>query len=302
MYGLKDWAMEVNYNACKKTLIQQEKEDVRDETIDCLGFTMKKILKRLNDLESIVQDQENLLGEQSLIIKRNNEENCLLKCIVQEHKNLLTEHLVIIESNNEKICVLQHIVEEQKKIFVDNIIAVEYIVKEQKQILEETNDVMKVEFNKVSIVEDKIDYLELEVFKNQITWVAVCIITDVFNLSRGYCCSGEPLFRGLNYDLVIPFLEKIAHIIDVKWNVDEFIKITDELTQKVVFAVVKDTTINCEVSSMKLLEFLNNSSCKVRKMFVSEEKILRSYVLLKPLLKTVYQYSDNGCNRQLKYF
>jgi hypothetical protein len=85
MYGLKDWAMEVNYNTSKKTRIQQEKEDVRDETIDCHGLTLKKILKRINDLESIVQDQENFLSEQSVIIKRNNDENCMLKCIVQEH-------------------------------------------------------------------------------------------------------------------------------------------------------------------------------------------------------------------------
>ena len=300
MYGLKEWAMEVDYNASKKTRIQQENDDVRDETIHRHALTITKIMKRLNDLESIVQDQENLLSEQSVIIKRNNDENCMLKCIVQDHKNLLTEHLVIIESNNEKICVLQHIVEEQKKLFVDNIIAVEHIVAEQKQILEETNDVMKVELNKVNIVEDKIDYLQLEVYKNKVTWAAVCIITDIFGVSRGDH-SGGPLFRRLKYDLVIPFLEKIAHIIDVKWNVDEFIKNADELFQKVDPLIAKDTCLDCEVSLLKLLEFLDNSSCKVRKMFVTEEKILRSYVLLKPLMKTVYESYDGGVFKQLLY-
>ena len=230
----------------------------------------------INDNNKHAQDdKENALS----IKKRLN----YLEIIVQEHKNLLTEHTVIIETNNEKNCVLQH------------------IVAEQKQILEETNDVIKVELNKVNIVEDKIDYLQLEVYKNQVTWAVVCIITDVLGKSRMDCANGEPFFRKLKYDSVIPFLEKIAHIIDVKWNVDEFIKITDELFQKVVFVGVKDRWLDCEVSSLKLLEFLNNSSCKVRKMFVIEEKILRSYVLLKPLMKTVYESYLDGNFKQLIY-
>ena len=47
--------------------IQQEKQDVRDDTTDCL----KNILKRLSDLEIIVHEQENLLIEKMLIIKDN---------------------------------------------------------------------------------------------------------------------------------------------------------------------------------------------------------------------------------------
>ena len=80
MYGLKYWVMKFIYNASKKYGIQQEKQDVRDDTTVCL----KDILKRLSDLEIIVHDQENLLIEKMLIIEDNNERIGILERVVQE--------------------------------------------------------------------------------------------------------------------------------------------------------------------------------------------------------------------------
>ena len=115
------------------------------------SLSIKKILKRLNDLESIVQEQENLLAEQIVIIKTDYDKNRKLQCIVEEQ-------VIIIKSNNERICMLERIVEEHVESLVENIVAVEHIVEEQKELLDNIRK-MLVKYTE-DVVED-VRYIEV---------------------------------------------------------------------------------------------------------------------------------------------
>jgi hypothetical protein len=96
------------------------------------SLSIKKILKRLNDLESIVQEQENLLAEQVIIIK----------------------------SNNERICMLERIVEEHVESLVENIISIERNVEEQRELLDETIDKIIIDHAKNNTIVSTVSKLE----------------------------------------------------------------------------------------------------------------------------------------------
>ena len=192
----------------------------QDENANSLSI--KKILKRLNDLESIVQDQENLLAEQIIIIKNHNEQNRKLECIVEEQ-------VIIIKSNNERICMLESIVEEHVESLTENIISIERNLEEQRELFDETIDKIIIDhekIDKIRIVEennnslaeklsgldDIVDYhnrlidevideivverekvntlwkwveqLQVYVFGREITRVSKAVIQDLFGLYR----------------------------------------------------------------------------------------------------------------------
>ena len=279
MNGLKDWAMEVNYNSSRKSRIQQEKEDVRDETIDCHALTITKILKRLNDLESIVQTQDNLLEEQILIIKNNNERICMLERIVEEQRELFYE-------TNDKILI------EQVKTH-----SIESIVCSQKQSLGD----------KINIIDERISYVEFDKIKDEIFYASACVLADV--LDKSVRSNGDfDCFRESNYVQVINFVEKVAKIIDKEWNIAEFTKVSNELfiksskiDKRVQYKqVYRKSYHESSMNLMKLLGVLQSTPSKVRKMFVNEEKILRSYDFLKPLFNTVYSIV-NSPNEEFMY-
>jgi hypothetical protein len=324
MYGLKDWAMEVNYNACKKTLIQQEKEDVRDETIDSHGLTIKNILKRLNDLEEMVQDQGDLLEEQTLIIESNKEKSCMLERIVEEQR-------IIIESNNERIGLLERIVEENKKSLTEKLSGLDDIVDDHRQLLNEVIDEIVVEREKVKtlqklvkcekennhklivcdkkqfldstiVLQGQIDNLQYSSMAIYINHAVIRIITDLTR--RAYTIGSminQEQFICFRESLSKSTLQQVVTTIDSEWTNDVLFDVVnstirtfhDKTTHILNHAI---NHLPADVVVQEALLMIEGCSECTRKMFSSEEKILRSHEKLKPLYEYLVRW-DNSQNK-----
>ena len=74
-------------------------------------------MNKMTDLESIVSDRENLLAEQVIIIKSNNERMCKLECIVEEHIESLVENIIAVEEQKELLDeTIEKVIIEHEKL------------------------------------------------------------------------------------------------------------------------------------------------------------------------------------------
>ena len=318
MYGLKEWAMEVDYNASKKTRIQQENDDVRDETIDCHALTITKILKRLNDLESIVQTQDNLQEEQTLIIKNNNEKICLLESTVDEQ-------IIVIKNNSEKICMLERIVEQHKDSMVENIVS----VKEQRELLDETIVAIETEHEKVKtlceivkcehesthelivcdkkrfiddviVLQGQIDNIQYSSSALYVNLAVFKIISNLANISCVSCLMTQDSFIRASESFSKSTLHQVVSTIDSEWSIDDFNDLVNSTITtfhgKTRF-VLSDAIAwhHVDVVVQEALMSIEGCTEYTRKMFSREEKILRSHENLKPLYEHLlkWDYTHN---------
>ena len=276
MNGLKDWAMEVNYNSSRKSRIQQEKEDVRDDAIDSHGLTIKKILKRLNDLEEIVQDQGNLLEEQTLIIESNNERIGVLERIVCEHnlilddtKYALSQQTEIIKNNSEEFENLQ------------------CVVSVHEQNIRESND-KSIKLN------EGIDQLQLTAFRTSINCGVRAVIMGVF----GYM---NPCLYDKRHYVNPEYFEKSMDIIGEKWDLKEFDAFINKIDNYLSKYEPYNGIFTNEDVIIRSVNILNSFSQNTRNQFIIEEKIIRSYTTLKTLYGKILQMDSIGnfvlCNR-----
>jgi hypothetical protein len=311
MNGLKDWAMEVNYNSSRKSRIQQETH----------GLTIKKILKRLDDLEEMVQDQGNLLEEQTLIIESNKEKSCMLERIVEEQR-------IIIESNNERIGLLERIVEENKKSLTEKLSGLDDIVDDHRQLLNEVIDEIVVEREKVKLVKcekennhklivcDKKQFLDNVVMMQgqidnlQYSSTAIYINHAVFRiisaLTKSQCSAGGGIMTQDDFIRFREFfsrsaLHQVVTTIDSDWTVDDFYDVVNSTittfhgrTRYVLYHAINSLHVDAVVQDA--LMTIEGCSVHTRLMFSSEEKILRSHEKLKPLYEYLLRW-DNSQNK-----
>lgn len=324
MNGLKDWAMEVNYKSSRKSRIQQEKEDVRDDAIDSHGLTIKKILKRLNDLEEIVQDQGNLLEEQTLIIESNKEKSCVLERIVEEQ-------IIIIKNNSERIGVLERIVEENKNSLTEKLSDLDDIVDDHNKLLNEVIDEIVIEREKVKtlqklvkcekenthkliiggkkqmldsviVMQRQINNLQYSSIKYNINLAVIKIIHGITKIPAGSHVSVQH-FETLRESFSKTTLQQVITAIDSKWTDENFFDAVNSIV-----ATFNDKTIHvlhdCDhynrIDTDKLIQealmIIEGCSVDTRLMFSSEEKILRSHEKLKPLYEYLLRW-DNLYNK-----